>query len=54
MFYKNTPLERTDLDDLFLDMSMTESRKTPVPGAASTRFSMCRNYRRTNAQQIVI
>lgn len=54
MFFKNTPLERIDLEDIFLDISMTESRKTPIPGAASTRFSICRNYGRTNAQHIVI
>lgn len=53
-FYKDAPLARTALEDFFLDISITESRKTPVPGAASRRFSMCRNYRGTNAQQSIV
>lgn len=41
----NSPLQRTVLEDFFLGGSMTDSRRTPVPGAASRRFSICRNYR---------
>lgn len=53
-FTEDAPLEWTALEDFFLDVSMTKSRNTPVPGAASWRFSMCRNYRGTNAPQSII
>lgn len=53
-FNEDAPLEWTALEDFFLDISMTKSRKTPVPGAASWWFSMCRNYRGTNAPKAII
>lgn len=43
-FCTNSPLQGTALEDFFWGGSMTESRRTPIPGAASRWFSICRNY----------
>lgn len=44
-FCNNPPLWRTVREGFFLGGSITDSSRTPVPGVASRRFSMCRNYR---------
>lgn len=45
IFYDNSPLQRTVLEEFFLGGSITDSMTTVVPGPASRWFSMCRSYR---------
>lgn len=47
-FQDKSPLQYTVLEDFFLVESIRESRKTPVPGPTSRRFSMCRNWSKQN------